>query len=203
MSLTRLSQVEPTRDRLSELDALTGSTRYRIHVDSVWLSRYLECFPRHQSAFILEARDSESGNLAAALPLEIQEVRNERGWKIRQLIPLAGTHSDFVPLLCLPGKETEFARLVAGWLAGKGEEWESLRMNVIPQSSRGWAEFVEALGGSGFSPKVSQDRFFYKVNTDGRWEDYEKNFLHRRMDTVRNLTNQMTRDCGGKEVRII
>jgi CelD/BcsL family acetyltransferase involved in cellulose biosynthesis len=172
-------------------------------VNSTWLARYVECFHCLNSAFILETRDTESGKLVAALPLEIQEVRNERGWKMRQLVPLAGGQSDFIPFLCLSGHETEFAHQIVHWLAGHRQEWESLRMNVIPQSSRGWAEFVDALGGSGFLPKVSQDRFFYKVNTDGRWEDYEKNFLHRRMDTVRNLTNQLTRDCGGIEVQIL
>jgi CelD/BcsL family acetyltransferase involved in cellulose biosynthesis len=203
MTMLSTSKVKPTGDRLLELEGLSESTRYRIHVTSDWLARYIEYFQTHNSAFLLEIRDMASEKLVGALPLEIQEVRNERGWKIRQLGPLAGGQSDFIPFLCLPGREKEFARGIVDWLAGHRQGWDSLRMNVIPQSSAGWAEFVQALGGAGFSPKVSQDRFFYKVDTDGRWEDYEKNFLHRRMDTVRNLTNQLTRDCGGKEVRIL
>jgi CelD/BcsL family acetyltransferase involved in cellulose biosynthesis len=203
MPLTTLSKVKPTREQLPEVDGLSGSVRYRIQVNSLWFARYLESFHCLPSAFLLEIRDGESKKLVGAMPLETQTVRNERGWKMRQLVPLAGGQSDFHPFLCLPGYETEFARHIVHWLAGHRQEWDSLRMNVIPQSSRGWAELVDALAASGFSPKVSRDRFFYKVNTDGRWEDYEKNFLHRRMDTVRNLTNQMTRDCGGKEVRIL
>ena len=195
-----ISKVPPARDHLAELEGLETAIRYRIHMNTDWLARYVECFRREQTAFILAIRDPESKALVGALPLEIQEVANEQGLKIRQLIPLAGVQSDFGSLLCLPGCERECADRIAFWLADSRQEWDSLRMNILPQSSAGWAELAQALVAAGFSPKVSRDRFFYKVNTDGRWADYEKRFLHRRMDTVRNLINQLTRDSGGMKV---
>jgi CelD/BcsL family acetyltransferase involved in cellulose biosynthesis len=203
MTTYSLANVRPTPERLAELESLIECTRYGVHMHSAWLADYIECFGRMDSAFILETRDSDSGELAGALPLEIQEVRDERGGKTRQLVPLCGGHSDFGPILSRPGCESEVARRNAGWLAQHRREWDSLRMNVIPQSSGGWSEFADALRQSGFSPKVSQERFFYKVNTEGRWEDYDKIFLHRRLDTVRNLMNQLARDHGPFETRIL
>jgi len=203
MAQYSISKIRPTKDSLLELESLSESNRYRIHMNPDWLAGYVECFQRQNSAFLLEARDTGTGKLVGALPLEIQAVLNERGWKMRQLVPLAGGQSDFSLFLCLPGYEKEYARGIVHWLVQHRQEWESLRMNVIPQSSRGWTEFVQALKDFGFSSKVSQDRFFYKVNTDGRWEDYEKGFLHRRLDTLRNLMNQLKRDYGEIQARIL
>ncbi|MGD0576028.1 MAG: GNAT family N-acetyltransferase [Anaerolineales bacterium] len=198
-----ISKVKATRDRFAELEGLTESARHSIHMNSAWLARYTECFQRERSAFILEARESESGRLAGALPLEVRAIPAAAGWSTRRLVPLGSGPADFNLILCLPGGEAQVAALVTRWLVKRRQQWESLRMDLVPQSSRGWQEFVYALKGSGLSPSVSQERYFYKVDTSGNWDDYQKGFLRGHLDDLRNRMNRLARERGETEVRII
>ena len=92
--------------------------------------------------------------------MEIQLVQNENGWMMRQLVPLAGGQSDFVPFLCLPGRETEFARCVVDWLAGHRQEYDSPRGNTglylhgVYEPGHGNRECRWADPKTGLSPEV-------------------------------------------------
>lgn len=196
----RASKVKPTKDRLAELDSLGESVPYAVNMNSAWLGRYIECFHCQGSAFILESRAGEGGALAGALPLEVRGIQAGPGWRLRRLVPLSTGPADFSPILCLPGREAEVAASLSGWLVSHSQQWDSFRIDLIPQSSRGWREFVHALRESGFSPEVSQKKCFYKVDTRGSWEAHQKGFLGGHLDTLRNLRNRLGRERGPAEV---
>jgi len=205
LTMTRDSaqRVKPDQGALAELDSLAVSTRYALNMNSVWLGRYLECFQCEGSSFLLESRDRASGQLTGVLPLEVRRVPAGPGWTFRRLVPLSTGPADFSPILCLAGHEGEFADSVCTWLVSHANQWDALRIDLIPKSSRGWPELVQALQESGFLPSVSEDKYFYKVDTQRPWEIYQADFLRGHLDTLRNLRNRLARECGRPEVVLL
>lgn len=188
--------------RFLENPSLGERVRYGVHSTVQWFANFVEFFHRRENARTL-CVSGQAGDLIGALPLELQQARGTRFWNLRRLVPLGHGISDFHPVLCQSGREVEVARALAGWFRRNPNRWDSLNLDLIPESSSGWREFVEEMKTAGFSPRVTHERSFYKINTDADWKAYEKIFLHPKLADLRNRKNRLARDGIQAEVKLV
>lgn len=190
----------PARNRLPDL---MFHLKYGVHSTNTWFYAFVENFDRQKRALILDVTDKATSEWLGTLPLDVEIMGGTHYWSHRRLVTLGKGISDFFPIPCQMGKERDVSLGLIDWLDRHSVNWDLLHLDLIPESSAGWREFVDALNGSGFSPQVTKERRFYKIDTDASWDEYEINFLHPKLADLRNRKNRMTRAGIQPEVRLV
>jgi hypothetical protein len=185
----------------SLLPDLTPHTRYGIHCANIWLSTYIECFDRQKSALILDISHTTSREWLGALLLDVNKSRGTRFFFLRRLLPLGFGPSDFFDIPCQAGMETQVADSLADWLSHHTQEWDSMHLDFIPESSRMWQPLVDALTRHGLPAKVTKDRKFFFVETNGDWEAYDVTYFHAKNKDLKKDMRRIERE--GYQVRLV
>lgn len=177
----------------TSLFAFLGNCPYPIHLFPDWLTGYIEHISSNSNVrpLFIEARSGEE--IIGVLPLEIKKYRGTRFFSMRRLQPLGTGPSDFFDIPCVPGKEQEAAEGISMWLSSHSQSWDSLTLDLIPESSPSWHPLLNELKHDHYSPIINQDRFFYKINTDTSWEEYNQ-ALHKHTHDLRNRLNRVDKE---------
>lgn len=186
--------IPPNSLQVEPYSALVAQARYGVHMELPWVTRYCEAFQPDGAAFVLAGKESVSGILVGALPLQVERVRGTRFWTLRHFVPLSTGPADFNDVLAAQGREAEFCGGVVRWLLDHSRQWDVLDLAHIPKSSRTLPAFQHALHEQEVPFECSESSRFLRIDTTGSWEAYERDVLAKRFTGYRTLLNRMRRE---------
>jgi CelD/BcsL family acetyltransferase involved in cellulose biosynthesis len=113
----------------------------------------------------------QSGNLAAVLPLVLQETRR-RGMTVRELSPLTVPDTQWFDLIVAERDAAAASEAFADALEQRRGEWDVLRLKYLAPGAMLASSFRDALARRGFATRLHPDGGNPFVPLDGAWESY-------------------------------
>lgn len=183
-----------SRDQAQEVESVARHLRYGVNLTASWLLSYTQHYSHFYKPFTLQLRGSKNRNLQGAIPLCIREIRGTRFFTIRQVVPAGFGPSDFHDLAYGPEHLEQLTSCFAQWLVNQSGTWDRLFLPYIPSSSRTWPALLAALRSKGFDVQSGSAKAFYKVDTTGDWQTYERDYLQRKCSGLKTARNRLLRE---------
>ncbi len=196
-----VSEVKSIQDGFMGFKSLGLQVKYGVHCQTEWYSTHIKYLLLEKAALILKVIETESNEVRGILPLSVEEKRGTRFFFLRRLLPLASGPSDFFDIPCQAGFEKQVADSLVDWLNCHSQEWDSLHLDLVPESSFMWHPLVDTLTEQAWPLKVSKDRKFFYVDTSGDWDVYQRTYFDVKNKDLRKDLRRIERE--GKKVRLV
>ena len=161
MSITIKENDKLAKALLDECVMSLNVCKYSVHLKYDWLNDFFRVFLNEQNAKLLQCIGPNRTSIGF-LPVQILTIRGTRFFSLRRLAPLGLGPSDFFDIPCLPQYVNEAMESLVRWLETHSRSWDSLFLNLIPETSLSWQPLVNALSRHKFRLTIEDQLFFYK-----------------------------------------
>jgi CelD/BcsL family acetyltransferase involved in cellulose biosynthesis len=136
--------------------------------------------------------------LVGILPLALTE-KNKWGVNARFLYFLGGGANDHSGII-IASKSDDVAQAFGKYLAAHDNEWDILQLNNFQKGCQNLDPFLGGFSKNKFIPEISDETSHLYLPLRGKWEDIEKKLPERTRRLVKNRTQFILSEMGGRIV---
>jgi len=197
--------VQSTIEKINhdEYEKIAHHVSYGLNIHPIWLTTYINTFGYGNRNLVLEGRDEHSNALWGFLPLVVQHQKDNRFITLRRLVPCGYRPTDYFPIPVIPGKEDEFASVLAKWFVDNSSSWDRLFLNLIPEENFVWKTFVEYLAEMKFDIVVSKEHRFLTLDASGTYIEHLNLLGTKKVKLLRYQERRLEREIGSLSFQIL
>ncbi len=170
---------------------------YDIHTQSIWFNAYVNCFNIQPNQLLPIAYPNNVLQLCAH-----DHKFNALVNRIT-LTPLAHGANDFFLLGTNPKHTGETAAYYADILFQRKKDWDQLVLSEVPATDLFVDDFIKQLRKKGFQPIEDRSRSFYHIDLTQNWDNYYKEYVHKKILDLRTRINKLKREGFDYSVSIL